>query len=349
MKYLSPISLFTGILIPPLDRKAIQLGRKKLLAELELAGGNSIEINGKSYDKNEIISYFEELLTENTLEYHTAVSIDKTLIKFLQESKLDPGARFIFQDIYLDNAFIRWISPYFSQSFRELLHDSFQTSNDLGMAALLNNPLLMTAVEQEKIWTDLSRVIQDEIDLLERYFTSNQRQVAKWRDNKSMKAATIASIMEYEHARILCLLPESRFAGLRDKYAFAMMQASIVTFNRHQRLRGQSANWCANAGTVASSPQLKRQIADKLEELHHLRKKWPAGRFRMIIIIIIAINIGRFIFPNSNNGSGEYRNNTTHFQLDSSLQKLADSLHHLNHPGTRPDSSAQPAPSTPPH
>ncbi|HET6255459.1 MAG TPA: hypothetical protein VFE32_15370 [Puia sp.] len=336
MKYLSPTSLFGGILVPPLDKKAIQLGRKKLLAELELAGGDTVDINGKTYDRNEIISYFEELLSENTLDYHNIVSNDKVLLGFLREVQIEPGTRFARQAIYEDPAFIRWISPYFSQSFWQLIHESFVNSDDLMMATLLNNPLLMTVVDEEKIWTDIARLIQGEIDLLEHYFTSNRRQVAKWRDDKAMPSTAVADIMGYDHIRLLRLLPETRFAELRNKYAFAMMQASIVTFNRHHGKRDATETWITNAETLAVSGELKSQISDKLDEFRRIRKKKRPVNFRVIVIIVIAINAMRLITGNMGGSSNSYDVKDapvifTKPPNDSLARRLADTIERLNH------------------
>jgi len=335
MKYLSPTSLFDGILVPPLDKKAIQLGRKKLLAELELAGGDTVDINGNSYDKNEIIQYFEELLSGNALDYHNAVSDDKVLSGFLRYAQIEAGRQFAQRAIYEDPAFIRWIGPYFNQSFRKLIHESFEHSDDLAMATLLNNPLLMTVEDQEKIWTDIARLIRGEIDLLERYFASNRRQVGRWRDDKVIPTTAISGIMEYDHVRLICLLPESRFAEVRNKYAFAMMQASIVTFNRHHGKRDISETWIINAETLAVSPELKTQIVNKLDEFRKIRSKKRPVSFRTIVFIVIAINAVRLISGNLSDNSSRFQNAPVYItqpQNDSLLNDLADTVYHRKHP-----------------
>jgi hypothetical protein len=333
MKYLSPISLFGAVVDSPPDRKSILLGRKKLLAELELAGGNYIEINGRFYDKNEIIRCFEELLTDNTLDYHTAVSGDKALLRLLEKAELYSGELFLRRPLYQDAGFTRWISPYFSESFNELVMRSYQRSDYLTMASLMNNPLLMTAVDEEKVWAGIARIMTDEIDLLERYSNSYKRQVAKWINTKEVPLATISGIMDYNHAQMISLLPQGRFATLRNKYAFAMMQAAIMTFNRNKQFRGQAQNWFTNAEKVAFSREQKQQILTKLTE-SRTATKTPTSKFRAWIFIVVALTVIRFAFSNTHtNTSFEntpiYVRDTT--LADSSLRKPADSLNHVHH------------------
>jgi len=340
MKYLSPTSLFGGVLVPPIDKKAIQLGRKKLLAELELAGGDTVSVNGKAYDKNEIIRYFEELLAENSLEYHNAVSEDNALLQFVQDQRLEPGARFARKTIYEDPAFIRWISPYYSLSYWQVIHEAFENSDDLTMATLMGLPLLMSVPDQEKIWTDIARLIGGEIDLLERYFETHRRQVAKWRES-NMPATAIADIMTYDHIRLLCLLPESRFAELRNKYAFAMMQASIVTFNRHRGKRDMCETWITNARTLAAARELKYQISEKLDEFRGIRKRRGPVNFRAIAIVVIALNAGRLLFSNSTDTTTVFKDAPviiTNAPKDSLLRAFQDSLNR-QHPEIPPSST----------
>lgn len=84
MQYLSPVSLLGTDFQSPFDAKTIQRQRKKLLAELELTGGEVLELDGRRMTKNEIIDYFEDLAREDIAAYHLAINEDPILLKFLQ-------------------------------------------------------------------------------------------------------------------------------------------------------------------------------------------------------------------------------------------------------------------------
>jgi hypothetical protein len=117
-----------------------------------------------------------------------------------------------------------------------------------------------------------------------------------------------------------------------------MMQASIVTFNRHHGKRDISETWIINAETLAVSPELKTQIVNKLDEFRKIRSKKRPVNFRTIVFIVIAINAVRLISGNWSDNSSRFQNMPVTFTNppnDSLLRKLADSINHLNHPDLR--------------
>src|SRR5262245_38896238 len=116
MQYLSPSTLLGGSIPTPFDKKAIQLGRKKLLAELELTGGDSIDINGVTLTKGNIIDYFEALQQENVIDYHNAVEEDTVLRDFLETHTIERGFQYKDNRLYHDIHFLQWISPYFQSA-----------------------------------------------------------------------------------------------------------------------------------------------------------------------------------------------------------------------------------------
>jgi hypothetical protein len=312
MLYLSPSSLLGEAIPQPFDKKAIQLTRKKWLAELELNEGKDIEIHGKFYGKNDIINYFEDLLQENTLSYHDAISKDPVLLRLLEEAGIEPGQHFMSNPLYKDPSFIQWISPWFFISFHRLTLDCFETAADLTLTTLFSNPMLMTASDQEQVWIDVAKMIRDNIDLLDRYQAQSRRQVGKWRDNNSIPLTTISRLMDFVYIRMLCLLPVGRFSELRNKYAFVMMQACIHVFNRHPRKRDSAGSWLNNAESLAVSPELKAQIIDKLDEFRRIRKKSMPLPLRIIlIIIVVGYNLFRFL-SSSNDPNPQYQPNNFH-------------------------------------
>jgi len=351
MLYLSPSSLLGEVIPQPFDKKAIQLGRKKLLAELELNEGKDIEIRGKFYGKNDIINYFEDLLQENTLSYHDAISNDPVLLRLLEEAQIEPGQQFRNNPLYRDPSFIQWISPSFFISFHHLTLDCFETSADLTLATLFNNPMLMTASDQEQIWIDIAKIIRDNIDLLDRYQAQSRRQVGKWRDNNSIPLTAISGIMDFDYIRMLCLLPVSRFSELRNKYAFVMMQACIHVFNKHPRKRDSAESWLTNAESLAVSPEYKAQIVDKLGEFRRIRKKSMPHPVRIVLIcLVVGYNLFRFLGSNNDSSPRYQPNNSLPLSPTTAettgVKHFLDSLRQKSHPPHSPVITAPPT-STP--
>jgi hypothetical protein len=117
MHYLNPVSLLGTAFQAPLDPRLIQRERKKLLAELELGDGETLNLNGSSFTKNQLLEYFGELEQERIVKYHLAISEDPTLLQFLQTGTIQKDASFKEAVIYTDPGFIEWLSPYFHSTF----------------------------------------------------------------------------------------------------------------------------------------------------------------------------------------------------------------------------------------
>jgi hypothetical protein len=291
MLYLSPSSLLGEVIPQPFDKKAIQLARKKLLAELELNEGNDLQIRGRSYGKNDIINYFEDLLQDNVLQYHAAISQDKVLLVFLEAADIQPGERFAKNPLYTDPFFIRWISAWFTGSFRRLTLECFKSSGDLTLTTLFSNPYLMTPADQELVWIDVAKVIRDNIALLNRFQSQRQQRGRHWIVRNSVRhtirISAVSGLMDGDYLRMIELLPESRFSELRNRYAFVIMQAAIFIFNTRSYKRDLAEKWIVNAESLAVSSELKNQIRDKLLEFKRIRKRSIPVPVRFIIIAIV--------------------------------------------------------------
>jgi hypothetical protein len=257
MQYLSPSSLSGESLAGPLDKKAIQLERKKLFAELELSGQTTIEMNGRSFNKNDIIQYYEDLLKEDALKYHAAVAQDPILKIFLENSWIGRKEKFLDNPLYGDEQFINWISPYFSHSFTTYMNACFLDPDEDGLTSLNKNTLLMTPADLERCWEVVMRIVMNSIDTIEGYYKTPG----------SVKLIKAKDLMEFRYIRLVQLLPHARFAAVKDRYAFAILQACVYTFNKNKQTGNYVSTWLENAQLLASSEHMKAQIGQKREEL----------------------------------------------------------------------------------
>jgi hypothetical protein len=257
MQYFSPSSLSGETLAAPLDKKAIQLERKKLFAELELSGQTTIEMNGRSFNKNDIIQYYEDLLKEDALKYHAAVAEDPILKVFLENSWIGRKEKFLDNPLYADEQFINWISPYFSHSFSTYMNACFLDPDEDGLTSLNKNKLLMTPADIERSWEVVMRIVMNSISTIEGYY----------RTPGSIMLIKVKDLMEFRYIRLVQLLPQARFAPVKDKYAFTILQACVYTFNRNKQTGNYVSTWLENAQLLASSEDVKAQIGQKREEL----------------------------------------------------------------------------------
>lgn len=260
MQYLSPAAFLGESVSGPLDKKAIQLGRKKLFADLELSGGSTIELHGKSFTKNDIIQYLENLLKEGVLSYHSAVNEDRVLLAFLEEAHLERNNRFQNNPLYEQEQFIEWISPYFHNSFMAFMNACFLQPNEDKLVALLDNRLLMTPRDIEMSWDAVVRIILNDLSALEQFLEQRN-------DSNKVSMALVTSLMEYSYIRMIMLLPEGRFANLRDEFALCMQGVCIDIFNSNKQLRSDVRTWMDNAILLASTQEVKEMLAGKLAEM----------------------------------------------------------------------------------
>jgi len=286
MRYLSP-TLFFGDGVP-FDRKDIQRERKKLLAELELNEGGRLELHGVSFTKNELINYFEDLLQEPVAAYHSAIGRDPVLLGFLQDDRIDEWAQFRKDPLYATPGFIGWISPYFYTAFTTFTSACFELTDAVSIGALLANRLLMTEEDLERGWQSITGILMRNIDLFDDYR-------GKSRKNSSGRMPSIEIITDYighGYIQVIRHLPNSRFAQIKDEYAFSMQHPAIAVFNRDVANRSLALTWVESAEELAVSEDIKASISKKLEELNgienrrgkRIRSPW---NFMWIIVVIV--------------------------------------------------------------
>lgn len=266
MQYLSPAAVLGESLSGTLDKKAIQLGRKKLFADLELSGGTTIELQGKSFTKHDIIQYLESLLKEDALNYHSAVNQDQVLLGFLENADIGRKERFRDDPLYDQELFIQWVSPYFHNSFTAFMSECFLHPDEDKMIALLSNKLLMTSRLLELSWDTVTRIILNDLATLEQF-------VELRRGGQAAEAPSlhvVGGLMEYSYVRMIILLPPNRFSSLRDEFALQMQNACIEIFNKYVNYRSSVRTWMDNAVLLASSQEVKNILGDKLAEMENI-------------------------------------------------------------------------------
>lgn len=286
------------------------MGRKKLLAELELRNADSMEIHNQSFTKSDLIDYCEDLQRENVVGYHKAIEADRVLLGFLEDSLMDRGDHFGENDLYSDEGFIRWISPGFYASFTSFAGACFKQPDTGGLRSLLGNPLLMTDGDLEQSWAFIAKIIGNNIAYLQHY-----RSQDRLYGDGDVSLESVAHLMGRLYTRMIRLLPVSRFRELRDKYAFTIMQACIYTFNNVVDRRYMIKPWMDNAKELAVSPELKKQISDKQKEMRTLsgkKRKVP----RMVRLAVVGVFIVARIISSINDSSSDdkYRDTNVYFK-----------------------------------
>jgi hypothetical protein len=310
MRYLSPVLLLGETLQWPIDKKFIQRERKRFLAELELSDDNSLELHGELFSKSDIINYFEDLQNESLAAYHLAIWQDPVLLAFLQDGRFGPGDRFNGSVTYTDRGFIDWISRYFYAAFIRFTTACFDQVDSIGMEAMLNNPLLMSAEDTERGWQFISNTLTANISLFDHY---------KGRGTKSspppMPINRIEHFMSSGYVQVIRQLPNSRFSTLKDQYAFSMQHPSISVFNRDLANRTLAVIWMETAATLVVSEDTKATIENKLAELNGLMGRHKKRQIGLWIFVII-VGIRALVSISNSDSDNRFPANTTVYYTD---------------------------------
>ncbi|MDO6432063.1 hypothetical protein Q4E93_15785 [Flavitalea sp. BT771] len=290
MQYLSPSTILGESITTPIDKKAIQLGRKKLLAELELSEQDSLEVHGIHLTKGNIIDYFEALQQDNVIDYHNAIEEDNVLKIFLEDHSIADDTKFRNNPLYSDGRFIQWISPYFLTAFTTATDRCFRYKEKDELITILENQYLMTDYDLEQAWSSLIKILTNNIALLE-YYTKKGEQGKG--DKQTFDAAS--PLMGYQYISLIVLLPEHRFGEIRNRYAFVIELAAIYTFNKKTAHRLAAETWVENALLLAVAPELQTELTEKLKEMRRISKPtkdrspfWNIARFAWLLIFIAA-------------------------------------------------------------
>jgi len=171
----------------------------------------------------------------------------------------------------------------------------------------------------------------DDISTLERFNAQDlKRKVAG-----DVTPTQLKELMEFNYIRLIMLLPQSRFASIRDKYAWCMMSACIAVFNSHVRNRSYAKTWMENAELLAVSPEVKTKIANKLSEMESIAIPEPGrgvtnststsgtGVIKLVFFILLAfIKIATCNSWSSSRSSYDFQS-LPKYKID---QHLVDSL-----------------------
>jgi len=258
------------------------------------------------------------LQDDTVLQYHAALSKDEVLLAFLEEGVLGEDARFAEAPIYEDPGFINWISPYFDTAFTAFVTKCLQDIDEIGIKALLRNRLLLTSYDEEQAWFHIAQGLESTVSRLEHLHKQAEQ------DNTVPPPADILPLVDEDRIQLILLLPEGPFAGLRDRYAVALLQVAILVFNKKKESRDSAQKWLENAQLLAVSKDLAAEVREKLREVEKIRKKPDAGI--VLAAVIMGIIILKFVvFQSPHSSNNEVPKFTVH-QLDSVMHHRSDSI-----------------------
>jgi hypothetical protein len=286
MRYFSPLSLPDHPALDPPDTKALALQKRKLLAELQLSADGTVLIEDRSFTRNDILEYFETLQDESTLPYHAEIAKDPILLEFLANGVLPEDEFFLPAGLYEDIRFIQWVSPYFYTAFTEYLTECLQSSYPEGVQTLMRNTFLLTDYDQERAWIQIKHIFEQNIDQLDHY-----REQAEELDDTVLPIQEISALGEDPYIDTILSLPIVPFADVRNRYAVAIMQIAILTFNKRKENRNSAQTWLENAKRLAVSEDLITDIQSKIGEIEKIKGKSKVPVSAILIVAFLLFKL----------------------------------------------------------
>lgn len=255
MQYISPLSLTGTLEDSALDKKSLQLAKKKMLAELELTGNDSITINGRELTKNDILVFFDTLQQSTDLTYHAAIANDPVLLNFLEKNELQFGDWFKKEELYEDPAFLEWISPYYYESFTRLGYNCLTILGENVWTTLFANPILLTSYYKDQAWDYFEKELLVDMGRLE------EAEKGEGEIDENL----VSLLCDIRYVKMMRKLPAERFSNFWDHYAYIMMNAAVRIFMKG--MRNMALVYIDNAMTLVYSQEVKDAIAKKEAEM----------------------------------------------------------------------------------
>jgi hypothetical protein len=229
-QYVSPFRNLGIDLSQEVDKNALNRAKKTLLAELDLSQNGTILRGSMEMSKDDIIKQFDKLNSIKHWDFHRLVLADNALLNFVQNKEWNAKTALLKEPKYDTPAFIEFISPYFSESYKSLIIKSLAHNSYANLSGVLNiKPRMMTEEDRENVWfsvesfLDVWKTNLDEI-------AENLRYGQEYAD-KELLPFHSKSFMQ-----CLNLLPEE-FSWFRDDYATSLFNLSAYSWNKQRHYR----------------------------------------------------------------------------------------------------------------
>ncbi len=229
MAYVNPFDLLDAPFQPPLDASRLKRERKRLMAEFDLSQEVEISIGGHHLDRASVIRLFDELENHQTQDFHYQVHQDAALSGFLGEATLD-----LFYDggvgqlANREEEFLRWIAPFFAESFNKRLVNAVKQSDLEETRVLCQAPLPIPAAYQAACFQDSYRYLHEQIKEVDA--------LTKSIDKGGAPTGKVQEVCDEMLIDLLNLLP-TYFDGVRDRYGLALEALALSVQNQHQRVQ----------------------------------------------------------------------------------------------------------------
>lgn len=141
LQYVSPFRNLGLDLTAELDKSALNIAKKRLLAELDLSRTGTILRGGVEMTKNDVIQLFDSLGSVESLDFHRQIANNRGLLGFLEKQKLSTKNEFVDDLVFASAGFKQFITPYLSHSCLNYLINCFKNGQSANLKIFPNELL----------------------------------------------------------------------------------------------------------------------------------------------------------------------------------------------------------------
>jgi hypothetical protein len=227
--------------------------------------------------------------TSQHLYYHRSIADDAVLLYFLQDENWDAKKPFKTNPIYTNIDFINFISPYFTETYQNLLLQALTEESPEQLNDILQiKPRLMTKEDTANTWHTVESYLDE------------------WKE--TVKAAVKTEIMDdgtmqscYQPSKVACLnLLPPQFSWFRDEYAMELNALSAHIWNKGNQTEG--ALILKNAQSLTVSEETKRAIQThehwfqtRLQTHSTTKATWDISKILFYTVLMVLLYIFFFV------------------------------------------------------
>ncbi|MCU0429735.1 MAG: hypothetical protein MUF42_07150 [Cytophagaceae bacterium] len=286
-EYVSPFSILPGLKPgETLDASQWILLKKKILAEFQLNDEKPIQLGKQIYSKDQILRLIDDLKNSEDFQHHSLIWNTPGLLDFLQSKQLpkNPTSWSTLKD---NNAFVRFIAPYFCEVYSELLYASVKARDSASVASLNSIPLL---IDSSQIARSAERTEQYLFILLkELHLVILLIEQQDYHDPES-------NLKKYYEPSLLLTLNElpASFIGFRNKYALELINLYVISFNNLKKPTLAEAI-ITGASKLRVDPHERSLLQERMEEIKRLipaeKNKESNGVWRTVKIAFVILYV----------------------------------------------------------
>jgi hypothetical protein len=291
-KYISPFRNLGLDLSQEVDKSALNLAKKRILAELDLSQKATIIRGGIEMSKNDIVQLFDGFNNVESLDFHRQIANNRGLLAFLEKQQLDSKNEFVDDLAFASAPFKAFVTPYLTHSCVEYITNCLKKAQSANLhifpMALLNQ---LPVNELETVWQSVESFLKDKR-------AQADELTARIRSRPRMRLGDADAFRAPQFVACLNWLPD-RFQGLRTGYVAALFHLAEACWGvRGHKIAVDILRYAVHINCVTQNRLVVQARLKSFENsLESVTKSLEQERaFKYVFGAIVAILIVFFVF-----------------------------------------------------